>query len=183
MSILEKLNCKWWLTAGTCLGAIRNNDFISWDLDIDIGLDEKHIELWETLIKEFQRAEFSYYKGWEYKGKKTELSFMRYGIKVDLFFFFRKDEFYWHGVFGPNEKGQWGKYMILYPNVFSAFLFSNLKEIFFHGIRCFVPYPTEQYLKERYGDDWRAPDEDYKYWECKAIDKTFLEEERDETSI
>jgi len=175
INILNKHKCKWWLEAGTCLGAIRENNFIGWDPDIDIGMDGRHVRLWETFKKEFQEAGFSLYKGWEYKGKKTELSFKRKGIKLDLFFFYRKGNFRWHGVFGPDDKGRWGKNMIFYPVIFSENLFLDLQEIFFRGKRCFVPFPVKQYLRERYGDNWRTPDRNYKYWQdCKAINKDFF---------
>lgn len=175
INILNQHKCKWWLEAGTCLGAIRENNFIAWDADIDIGMEGRYAKLWETFIKEFQEAGFTLYKGWEYKGRKTELSFKRKGVKLDLFFFFRKGTSCWHGTFGPDDKGRWGKNMIFLPNVFSASLFSSLKEIFFRGKRCFVPFPVERYLLERYGKDWKKPDKDYKYWrDCKAIDRNFL---------
>ena len=175
INILNKHKCKWWLTAGTCLGAMRENNFIAGDPDIDIGMEGQHVRLWKTFIKEFQEAGFALYKEWEYKGKKSELSFKRKGVKLDLFFFFHKDKSYWHGVFGPDDKGRWGKNMIFLPNVFSASLFSNLREIFFRGKRCFVPFPIDQYLTERYGDGWRKPDKDYRYWkDCRAIDRDFL---------
>jgi len=184
INILNRHKCKWWITAGTCLGAIRENNFIAGDPDIDIGLDGRHTSLWKAFIKEFQEAGFSLYKEWEHKGRKTELSFKRKNIKLDLFFFFHKGKSYWHGVFGPDDKGRWGKNMIFFPNVFSASLFSNLREIFFRGKRCFVPYPTEQYLMERYGEGWRKPDKDYKYWkDCKAIDRNFLRRKKPQVKI
>jgi len=183
INILNGHKCKWWLEAGTCLGAIRDNNFISWDPDIDIGLDGRDVIHCKTFIREFQEAGFSLYKEWEHKGKKTELSFKRKGVKLDLFFFYRKDNSYWHGVFGPDEKGRWGKNMIFIPVVFSEHLFSNLKEIFFRGKRCFVPYPAEQYLVERYGRDWKKPDKDYKYWkDCKALIRYFLKKTKQSSS-
>lgn len=176
INILNKHKCKWWLTMGTCLGAIRDGDFIAGDPDIDIGLDERHVRLWKTFIKEFQEAGFSPYKEWTHKDKKIELSFKRKAVKLDLFFFYRKGKSYWHGIFGPDDKGRWGKNMIFMPNIFSGTLFSNLKEIFFRGKRCFVPFPVEQYLAERYGEGWKKPDPNYRYWkDCKAINRIFFE--------
>ncbi|GAH33881.1 unnamed protein product, partial [marine sediment metagenome] len=88
MHILEKHSCKWWLEAGTCLGAVRQRAFITYDPDIDIGLPEAHLKLWDVFIKEFKSAGFELYKEWEHDGKRMELSFKRKGIKLDLFFFF-----------------------------------------------------------------------------------------------
>lgn len=173
--ILEKLGCKWWLAFGTCLGAVRQRTFIPHDFDIDIGLPEVHLKLWDVLIKEFKSVGFELYKEWEHEGKRMELSFKRSEVKLDLFFFFKKGAWCWNGVFGPDERGRWGKNMVFLPHVFSAGLFENLREMVFRGKRCFVPNPPEQYLAETYGPKWTVPDPDYKYWkDCRAIDKNFF---------
>ena len=177
--ILEKHGCKWWLEAGTCLGAVRNRSFIAYDPDIDIGLPKEHLKLWDVFIKEFKSAGFELYKEWEHEGRKMELSFKRSGIKLDLFFFFRKGEWFWHGAFGPDENGRWGENMIFLPHVFSADLFENLQKMAFRGKRCFVPNPPERYLTERYGSKWIISDPDYKYWrDCRAIDRNFFKKNK-----
>lgn len=177
--ILEGHGCKWWLEAGTCLGVVRQRAFIAYDPDIDIGLPEEHLKLWDVFIKEFKSAGFELYKEWEHEGKRMELSFKRNGIKLDLFFFFRKGAWCWHGAFGPDENERWGKNMIFLPHVFSADLFENLREMAFRGKCCFVPNPPERYLAERYGPKWTVPDRDYKYWrDCRAIDRNFFKKNR-----
>jgi len=179
INILNRHKCKWWLDAGVCLGAVRQNNFINHDPDIDIGLPSKHLRLWNKFIEEFKESGFELYKEWNYKGKKIELSFKRRGIKLELFFFYKKGDFWWHGAFGPNEKGQWGKNMVFLPHVFSSSLFKNLKEIEFRGLKCFIPNPPEQYLVERYGEGWKKPDKNYSYWkDCKAIDKAFFKKRK-----
>ena len=177
--ILEKHGCKWWLAFGTCLGAVRQRAFITHDPDIDIGLPEAHLKLWDVFIKEFKSAGFELYKEWEHNGKRMELSFKRSEVKLDLFFFFRKDAWCWHGVFGPDERGRWEKNMVFLPHVFSASLFENLREMVFRGKRCFVPNPPEKYLAETYGPKWTVPDPDYKYWkDCRAIDRNFFKKNK-----
>jgi len=183
IEILERYNCKWWLDAGTCLGAVRENDFIENDRDLDLGLPEKYLELWNIFIRDFLAAGFQLYKEWSHEGMRTELSFTLNGIKIDLFFYFERKDKCWTGLFGADEKGRWGENMILIPHVFSKELFNNLKEISFVGKRCYVPNPPEKYLLERYGEDWKTPDPDYKYWkDCKAIDMNFLKEDESSRS-
>lgn len=177
--ILERYNCKWWLEAGTCLGAVREKDFISYDKDLDIGLPSEHLNLWDIFIKDFLAAGFKLYKEWLYDGKRIELSFTLNGKKADLFFFFERKNKWWMGAFGPDEKGRWGDNVIFLPHVFSKELFYSLKEISFAGMKCYIPNPPEQYLLERYGKNWRIPDPDYQYWKsCAAIDRNFFKEER-----
>jgi len=178
--ILEKHGCTWWLEAGTCLGAVRERDFLAHDADIDIGIMGKHVDLWNTLQAEFKEAGFVLYHAWEHDGRKTELSFEREKIKLDLFFFYRSGEFMWHGIFGPDNKGRWGFDNLQFlPCVFSASLFENLQEVVFRGKRCFLPNPADQYLTERYGPEWRRPNLTYKYYEdCRAIDRHFFKRQK-----
>jgi cytidyltransferase-like protein len=95
----------------------------------------------------------------------------RAGIKLDLFFYFERGEHMWHGAFGVDPKKR-GEFL---PHVFSRELFTDLKDIPFQGLRCYVPNPPERYLTERYGPDWKTPNKGYVYWrDCKAIDRNFF---------
>jgi glycerol-3-phosphate cytidylyltransferase len=179
IGILNKHGCKWWLDAGTCLGAVREKDFIGHDQDIDIGIAGDHLSLWDIFIDEFKKQGFELYKEWIHDGQRMELSFKRKDIKTELFFLFKKDNWCWHGAFGPDENGRWGEHMVFLPHVFSASLFENLKEIVFKGKKCFVPNPPEQYLFERYGSDWKIPKSNFQYWrDGRAIDKNFFKKEK-----
>lgn len=180
VSILGSFNaCKWWLEAGTCLAAVREGDFIDSDNDIDIGIPGAFSDLWQPLKRLLCGEGFDLIKERELFGKKNVLGFKRNRVRLDIFFFYEKDDFWWHGWCGPDEQDRRGEYKVCRVNIFSKMLFENLKEIEFKGKRCFIPNPSEQYLFERYGKDWRIPDPDYKYWkDCKAIDKNFFNEER-----
>ncbi len=43
--------------------------------------------------------------------------------------------------------------------------FTDLSKIEFYGMEFSAPSPIEEYLKFRYGDDWRTPKKDYVYYE------------------
>lgn len=171
IEILESHQCKWWLMAGSCLGAVRDNEFLN--DDIDLGIFSIHLPLWDQFIKEFSAAGFELFMEWKDEDKKIELAFKRDGAKVDLFFYFIHGQYCWHGLFGPDGKGRWGKhgeYKIFYPCVFKKDLFQCLKKIHFKGIDCFVPNPPEEYLESWYGKDWRIPTKNWLSWrDSKAI--------------
>lgn len=179
IGILEKHGCEWWLMAGSCLGAVRNNDFLNYD--IDIGIPAKYLTLWCTFIREFKAAGFDLYMEWTHEDRRFSLAFLLEETevaktKVDLFFYYEKGEHWWFGLFGPDEFYRWGEHKVFYPVVFRREFFINRKEVIFRSKSCYVPYPTEEYLEEWYGESWRIPTKNYLSWrDCKAIDKGFLD--------
>jgi len=175
IDVLNANKCTWWLEAGTCLGAVRERGFIPHDSDIDIGLHPKELPLWDKLQADMTAVGFEFYRAWSHGKRKTELSFRKNGVKVDFFFFYDDGDFWWHGAFGPDKDGTWGKDVEFLPHVFSAHLFQTLKPVIFHKLPCFVPNPPERYLLERYGPSWRYRQRSYKFWkDCQAIDRNYF---------
>jgi cytidyltransferase-like protein len=183
---------RWWLEAGTCLGIVRDGDFIAHDTDIDFGLAGTELLHWERLQARFLEAGFTLHKAWTLpisetrqrgpkpQERKIELSFKYADVKVDLFFFFNRGDWIWHGAWGPGKDGRWEEGNLEFlPHVFPAALFENLQEIMFKGVRCFLPNPPEEYLAARYGPDWKTPNKAYQYWrDCRAVDRAWLRERR-----
>jgi len=178
IKILERHGCEWWLMAGSCLGAVRNGNYLNYD--IDIGVPAKYLTLWGTFIEDFEDVGLKLYMKWTQNGKKISLAFclMKDGkpaVKLDLFFYYEKGDHWWFGLFGPDKLFRWGEHKVFYPVVFRKEFFINRKEMFFREMKCWVPCPPEEYLKEWYGDSWMIPTFDYVSWrDCKAINKEFL---------
>ena len=171
MDILNLHRCKWWLDAGTCLAVVRKGNFIALSDDIDIGLPSAYTDLWDSFIEKFQTAGFRLSKERVYKGRKVTLGFTG-PEKLDIFFYYEKGDYFWHPICGQENNDSMNK--IFKIEKFSKGLFAGLKAVIFKERQCFLPNPPEQYLVERYGDDWLTPNKDYKFWrDSKAIDMGF----------
>lgn len=141
--VLDQLKRKWWIDSGTCLGAVRENDFIGHDPDIDVGIfgsEKTHL-----ITLALAKRGFKILHIFGEKGNGYEIAVARDGVKVDLFFYDLQDD--------KMVLSLWvrGKQVFLDH---SAILFENLAKIEFLGRKMPIPNPVEQYLTERYGD-WR----------------------------
>jgi len=165
--ILDELDCHWWLEAGTCLGAVRENGIMDHDLDTDIGLTDKD-KIWE-ISKKLLKNGFSLIHDFGAVDNGYEFSWRRLGVKTDFFIFYEEGDILWHSAWKN------GKQLFF---EFSKDLFEDLKRIEFLGFEANIPNPPEQYLRERYGDwkkvvkewDW-AKDPRCIYWERSELNK------------
>lgn len=140
------------LIAGTLLGAIRENDFISHDNDIDIGI---RVSEWDPKVVDAIKAagfHLKYIFGQTDCG--LEHAFTRDGIKIDVFCIYEEDKVSWAPLWVPPAKG-YARYLrnlvkITWPKF-------ELSPYSFLGISCYVPADTESVLVAHYGKDWRIP--------------------------
>ncbi len=154
---LDLLEIEFWLDSGTCLGAIRERNFISYDNDIDLGIKEEYESHMLAIIRELGTKGFSFvtlYRDTK-TGKGVNLHFCRENIRLDIFVYYAKGEFVWMGSYDPSGR--------MVPHVFSKALFDNLKEINFLKLRVKVPNPVEAYLTQAYGD-WQIVRRDWQYF-------------------
>jgi len=142
--IMDGLGVPFWLRQGTCLGAVRDNDFIPWDDDIDLGcviglngLTEDQID---PIVEGFR--EQGYFVEVEHSDREISAGMIKNSVRVDLTFFQIIDD---DSIFHFP--------MIWMP----ARLFANLKPIEFMGDIHFVPNPPEEYLETKYGPNWTTP--------------------------
>jgi len=165
--VLDRNNVEFWLCFATCLGAIREGDFIDIDFDIDLGI--KHDILVPKLYdldKQFKEL------GYDTKFLSTPYDYDRMikldkdNIRVDLMnwdlvinnFSNTVRAYYFHPV-EPDGK----------CHVFIREMFDNLKKIKFCGKDFNVPLADEMYLKLLYGENWRVKDENYDFRKAKCL--------------
>jgi len=137
--IMDKNNITFTLAYGTLLGAIRENDFITHDEDIDVAILDENRDNFLNILNDFIEDGFII-------GRYADdiLSLIRNGEYIDIYIFRKK-------LFGyrefANEKLK-EKYLI--DIVDYKFMNSTFK----------IPRESERYLIEHYGENWRVPVKD-----------------------
>jgi phosphorylcholine metabolism protein LicD len=153
-AILDKYEQPFFLACGTLLGQVRNNDFIAWDDDIDIGVFRSDFNVNLKIIVALA-GKFKPLRSLGELEKSHELCFIHEnGVKIDIFLHYpmngEKDYYYYSTFFGlcdAKKEGfcKWGVHI------------RGLKPVSFFGNTYLTPVNHEEYLTESYGDDWRTP--------------------------
>ena len=147
--VLEENNVKFFLIWGTCLGAVREEDFILYDKDIDLAIIEETVPL-EQLLQEICK---------DLRDKSFEVSFFRYELSARLRAV-RKTvtDIHW---FENIE----GNFILRAPPNGRVLPLCRVPERFWRKFReaklgnesYLVPDPPELYLEWKYGKNWRTP--------------------------
>jgi len=156
-NVFDELNLQWWLEYGTLLGAIRDNDFISHDVDIDIGLfhDDYSPEIEKIFLKYGFVKKRAFLIDDGLYGREETYSYN--GVDVDLFYFkkngnkligygFKPAE----GMTSANTIKKMGGLLVREI----TFPYEGLKSYMFKGIKVFIPSNAQEHLSAFYGE-WR----------------------------
>jgi hypothetical protein len=141
--IFDEQGIVFWLGSGTCLGRIRENRFIPWDDEMDTasvigmhGLDEETVYRIASVFKEN-----GFYPRVRSNPRYMHVGLIKDGIRTD-----------WtcHRIVDGGA--------IEFPGVkLPLHIFTHPKEIEFLGKNFLVPNPPEEYLRLKYGPEWRTP--------------------------
>lgn len=154
--ILDELKLNWWCEAGTCLGIVRDKDFIEHDSDIDIGVTDwrKAKLLEDALIKDGFHQIHVY--GEPENG--YEMAFSKHGVKIDFFFFYHSDKGLWHSAWQGKEQ--------LFLDFKKEDILPTQRVLFIPennvSFEVNLPADTDAYLTARYGD-WKEVKKDWKW--------------------
>ncbi|POR40307.1 hypothetical protein CRT23_24605 [Methylobacterium sp. V23] len=158
LSVLEAAGFSVCICYGTLLGAVRNNDFLPHDDDVDLlvildaenEVEEKSIE--STIYGVLQNAGFSTHRSSSHRNFHVQ----RGGIALDVFPAWRKD-------------GQIRLYMErMKIRTLSDDIITPLSTISLHGVSLPAPNRPSAFLDERYGPNWKVPDRFHEWpWPLK----------------
>lgn len=133
-----------WLSWGSLLGAIRENDIIVDDDDLDIATTINNLpsDLMNTLKKEFSKKGYAFYR-WQVQPmtRPRQMVLDKDGVHVDFcgwFYNAKTDEYY-----TPSANRA-----VSY--VFPSHMLKNMKKVTFLDIEFDVPTPPELFLAYMY---------------------------------
>lgn len=158
---LNSINVPYFLVCGTLLGFVRDGDFISHDLDIDLGI---FIEDWSPkIIEEFVKCGFQFYRQLGTRENGLEYTFRKNSINVDLFFYYKSGDKIFSCAYWKENKPE--NQIISQHNIF------DIGQLTVRGESFSVPKNYEAYLENVYGKNWRVPD---KTWHWAASPKNIV---------
>lgn len=177
VSIINQNKSKYFLDAGTLLGAVRDKKFIPWDHDIDLGIIYNNQLEIDKLIKLLKKK--YYVRALNFKddpdiwnlGKyriikvyKKKGLFNKEMMCLDIFIFYlskidvTNQEVYKYGVWDKNA---------FYPkSILNAFTTIKFYDKYYN-----IPKNPENFLKFKYGDNWHTPN---KKWSTVLNDKSLI---------
>ncbi|XP_057675103.1 fukutin [Corythoichthys intestinalis] len=150
---LARLHVPFWISSGTCLGWFRQCSFIAYSRDVDIGIFIDDFR--PDIISAFQEAGLSLKHKFGKVEDSLELSFVRDGVKLDIFFFYRDGDLTWNG--GTQAKSG-RKFKYWFPGF--SLCWAELAEV-----RVGVPCETLDYVTANYGEAWSVPQ---RTWDWKT---------------
>ncbi len=154
VEVCEAAGVKPFLVFGTLLGYVRENNFISHDHDIDLGLldvdFQKKILIKELLMKKGYRQRLD--NPYEFSLIHPEYPF----TFIDFWRVFDKDNRTVIGMLSEDGKNT------LFSYYFPPDSMSQFQEVNFHNNRVRIPVEPAIFLKACYGE-WQVPQKNYHY--------------------
>jgi len=147
---------------GTLLGIYRDGHLLKRDMDIDVGVqissDTEIYEIRSILL--FHGFIHKFVFSTDIHGIIQD-TFVYKSITVDISYYRRAGEYdYIYMLYNADDVIK-----MLCRHV------EGVKLYHFGKILINIPENTDQYLEDRYGNDWKIPNPKYKYWEGPSVVK------------
>ena len=143
---------------GTLLGAVRENDLLSWDSDIDYGVVIDDVFSWDNFEEFMFVHNMKKIKEFQFDGRITEQTYRYKDITIDffahfnneiegnVFFYYRKENYIYH------NNAEYHAVLIKTP-VINEITYGNVRNEVVN-----IPLNFEVYLESVYTKNWRIPD-------------------------
>ena len=159
--VFKDLNIEWFLVYGTLLGAYREKDFISHDIDIDIGVFFEDFN--KNIEKKFLEYGFIKKNSFEVDNGKFAIQevYLYNGLYIDVFYF-KKEKNSLIGYGFINENGlSWDNTIKKYGGLLVReliFPYEGLEVYNFLGVDCKIPKNPKKHLSSHYGENFMDKD-------------------------
>ena len=157
---LSEFTIQLYLTWGTLLGAVRHNDFIGFDVDVDVAylskksLEHEILEEHEVIVAVLKEHGFDVRRNSKGQIHVRVLPESESGkgaaFNLDLWTTWQREGSYYHY---PDIKGELAVEAVL-----------PLIRHKFHGEEFLIPQGSAGVLTCFYGENWREPDENYAWY-------------------
>ena len=141
---------------GTLLGAIREQDFIKHDDDIDFSLPQGNISP-ERLLSVMLENGFTFLRAFAWNGYVTELTFLYKKVEVDFFYILNEYDGSRYSLIYDLFSTKDGIHVAQKITRIDRPECVDAKEITVNGLTMPVPVATIDFLEYNYGSDWRIP--------------------------
>lgn len=167
----DNYNINYFLDFGTLLGMIREKNFISHDLDIDIGVIVNNkadiVFLRNILMNLGFKLKYEYI----FKNLTVEDSFVYKNIKIDISYYRNDNKYSRCWLFYTDSdvtinKEDMNNNMNVVELRYSKIHETEILEI--NGIKMRIPKNAEKLLEEKYGKEWKKPDKSWIYWKAPS---------------
>lgn len=165
----KESHIEYWLEFGTLLGSIREKNFISHDLDIDVGMYLKdYSKDYEKIFNKygFKRSRYFLVDDGKYGREET---YSKNGVDLDIFYFTEKENEMFCHAFANKEGLSWSETIKeiggLIPREFS-FPKMEIAYIDFLDYKFPVPSNYHEHLETNYGN-YMMKDKNYTYTKAK----------------
>lgn len=163
--ILKKNNVSVWLDFGTLLGQYRNNNFISHDCDLDLGVFYEDSNRVLELLHSNEDLKVTH----EYWVDDTvaQISFLYHNLSLDICFYHKETDntlscylcHFAQGLSKDNINSNTYKVAVAKCTV----PYYGLETVVFKGTQVEIPINASEYLKANYGEDFMVPNKNFDY--------------------